>query len=84
MFAFTGLNPAQVDALTSRHHVRLVPQLQPSGATRSIILELLFHCLQVFLTRDGRISIAGLNDANVGKLADAIRNVVTDAALSAL
>jgi aspartate/tyrosine/aromatic aminotransferase len=37
----------------------------------------------VFLTRDGRISIAGLNDANVGKLADAIKNVVTDSTLSA-
>lgn len=57
MFAFTGLHPIQVDALTSRHHV--------------------------FLTRDGRISIAGLNDANVGKLADAIKNVVTDSSLSA-
>jgi hypothetical protein len=61
-----------------------------------------FFCLQVFLTRDGRISIAGhahiahkrnpkplifrtagLNDANVGKLADAIKNVVTDSSLSA-
>jgi aspartate/tyrosine/aromatic aminotransferase len=36
----------------------------------------------VFLTRDGRISIAGLNDANVGKLADAIKNVVTDSSLT--
>ena len=52
MFSFTGLTEAQVDNMTSKHHV--------------------------YMTKDGRISLAGLNLAKVGALADAIVDSVNN------
>ncbi|KAK0087075.1 hypothetical protein PV325_001803 [Microctonus aethiopoides] len=49
MFCFTGLNPTQVEKLTSEHHV--------------------------YLTKDGRISMAGVTSKNVEYLAHAIHQV---------
>eukprot|EP00245_Coleochaete_scutata_P001620 TRINITY_DN11_c0_g1_i1.p1 TRINITY_DN11_c0_g1~~TRINITY_DN11_c0_g1_i1.p1 ORF type:complete len:489 (+),score=93.14 TRINITY_DN11_c0_g1_i1:132-1598(+) len=46
MFSFTGLNPAQVENMTSKHHI--------------------------YMTKDGRISLAGLSSAKAEYLADAI------------
>lgn len=50
MFAFTGLSPAQVDALLADSHV--------------------------YLTRDGRLSVAGLTAADIPYVAAAIRSAV--------
>ncbi|CAB3366865.1 Hypothetical predicted protein [Cloeon dipterum] len=49
MFCFTGMNPAQVEQLTSKY--------------------------SVYLTKDGRISIAGVTSQNVGYLAHAMHQV---------
>lgn len=49
MFSFTGMSPAQVEAITRDHHV--------------------------YLTKDGRISMAGVNTGNVKQLAAAIHAV---------
>lgn len=49
MFCYTGLNPAEVERLTSEFHV--------------------------YLTKDGRISIAGINSSNIKNLANAIHQV---------
>lgn len=49
MFAFTGMDAAMCDELTSEH--------------------------AIYLTRDGRISIAGVNNANVKAIAAAIHKV---------
>jgi len=53
MFSFTGMTPAQVDRMTSKH--------------------------AVFMTRDGRISLAGLNSAKVPYLADAMIESIANA-----
>jgi len=53
MFSFTGLTPAQVERMTSEHHV--------------------------FMTKDGRISLAGLSAAKAPYLADAIADCVKNA-----
>eukprot|EP00899_Mesostigma_viride_P011871 jgi/Mesvir1/20685/Mv14894-RA.1 len=50
MFSFTGLNPAQVENMTAKHHV--------------------------YLTKDGRISLAGLSSAKCDYLAEAIAESV--------
>jgi len=50
MFGYTGLNQAQVELLTKKHHV--------------------------YLTLDGRISLAGLSTKTVPQLADAIEDVL--------
>mmetsp|Transcript_21362 Transcript_21362/g.36400 ORF Transcript_21362/g.36400 Transcript_21362/m.36400 type:complete len:418 (+) Transcript_21362:78-1331(+) len=50
MFTFTGLNRAQCEAITARHHV--------------------------YLTMDGRISMAGLNKAGADRLAGDIKDVL--------
>lgn len=53
MFTYTGLNPAQVENLTAKHHV--------------------------YLTKDGRISMAGLSASKCGMLArgidDSVRHI---------
>ncbi|EIE18335.1 aspartate aminotransferase [Coccomyxa subellipsoidea C-169] len=46
MFSFTGLNPAQVDNMTNKHHI--------------------------YMTKDGRISLAGLPSSKAAYLAAAI------------
>eukprot|EP00999_Lentomonas_sp_LEN2_P002497 NODE_402_length_1544_cov_118.599153_g370_i0.p1 GENE.NODE_402_length_1544_cov_118.599153_g370_i0~~NODE_402_length_1544_cov_118.599153_g370_i0.p1 ORF type:complete len:426 (+),score=90.28 NODE_402_length_1544_cov_118.599153_g370_i0:168-1445(+) len=51
MFCFTGLSPAEVDQLTTKHHI--------------------------FLTKNGRISVAGITSANVNYLAEGIHDVTT-------
>lgn len=51
MFAYTGISPEQVDALTSKH--------------------------SIYLTRNGRISMAGVNTGNVARLAEALHSVTT-------
>jgi aspartate/tyrosine/aromatic aminotransferase len=50
MFSFTGLSPAQSDAMVKKHHV--------------------------YMTKNGRISIAGLNSKNVKYVADAMKDVL--------
>ncbi|CAK9225365.1 unnamed protein product [Sphagnum troendelagicum] len=52
MFCFSGLNPEQVDRLTSQFHI--------------------------YLTRNGRISMAGINSNNVEYLANAIHEVTRE------
>ena len=49
MFAFTGLNKAQVTELREKH--------------------------AIYMTMNGRISIAGLNTGNVRKIAEAFHEV---------
>lgn len=49
MFSYTGLTPAQCDALTEKHHI--------------------------YLTKNGRISMAGVTSSNVEYLANAIHDV---------
>ena len=49
MFAYTGLNPEQVDTLREKH--------------------------SIYMTKDGRISIAGLNTGNVERIAEAFHTV---------
>jgi aspartate aminotransferase len=53
MFSFTGMTPAQVDRMTTKH--------------------------AVFMTRDGRISLAGLSSAKVAYLADAMIESIANA-----
>ena len=53
MFSFTGLTPAQVERMTSEHHV--------------------------YMTKDGRISLAGLSAAKAPYLAAAIADCVKNA-----
>ena len=50
MFSFTGLTPAQSEAMVTKHHV--------------------------YMTKNGRISVAGLTTANVDYVANAIKDVV--------
>eukprot|EP00049_Salpingoeca_infusionum_P025157 m.18168 g.18168 ORF g.18168 m.18168 type:complete len:420 (-) comp7706_c0_seq1:863-2122(-) len=52
MFAFTGLTPAQVDAMVNEHHI--------------------------YLTQDGRVSIAGITPTNVDYIAQSIHKVTQD------
>ncbi len=49
MFAFSGLNPKQVEAMTNEHHI--------------------------YMTKDGRISMAGVTSGNVAYLANAMHSV---------
>ena len=51
MFAYTGMTPAQCDALTDQY--------------------------SIFLTLDGRISLAGLNESNIRYVAEAMHAVTT-------
>lgn len=49
MFSFTGLTPAQSDAMVKKHHI--------------------------YMTKNGRISVAGLTTKNVEYVANAIKDV---------
>jgi aspartate/tyrosine/aromatic aminotransferase len=49
MFSFTGLTPAQSDAMVKKHHV--------------------------YMTKNGRISVAGLTTSNVPYVAQCIKDV---------
>jgi aspartate/tyrosine/aromatic aminotransferase len=49
MFSFTGLTPAQSDAMVKKHHI--------------------------YMTKNGRISVAGLTSKNVEYVAKCIKDV---------
>lgn len=49
MFSFTGLTPAQSDAMVKKHHV--------------------------YMTKNGRISVAGLTKGNVAYVAKCMKDV---------
>jgi len=49
MFAFTGLNPSQVELLQEKYHI--------------------------YMTKDGRISISGLNTKNMDFVSKSIHSV---------
>jgi aspartate/tyrosine/aromatic aminotransferase len=49
MFSFTGLSPAQSDAMVKKHHI--------------------------YMTKNGRISVAGLTSKNIPYVAKCIKDV---------
>lgn len=59
--------------------MRAVNVLPHAAAAAGEMVDLLAEKHSIYMTRNGRISMAGVNSKNVGRLADAMHQVTKDA-----
>lgn len=74
MFSFTGLSETQVKILREKWHVYMVSYSSPSVHGTVMVLANVF----VVQTKNGRISMAGLNTHNLDYFAEAVDSVVRE------